>query len=303
MKKIIFVFFVGLMLASCGNYLDSGADGYRSDVVYQREEVNFNQFYSTLSPFGSWMTYPGLGQVWIADDPFFKPYYTNGRWAYSRYGWTWVSNYSWGWAPFHYGRWAYDSFYGWMWVPGYTWGPAWVNWRNYNGYYAWSPAMAGSAPSSTEHWVVVDGKNLDAPQLSDFVLTDQRALDVIRNGSQLSATQKGLISGPPPSAIREAGRLKRVDVMKVDEVPVPSFTDKSGLIKRTPELKRVEMDRRPIPDRNIRRPSNAPVLQPEIRREVPMRELPQRPVMQPVPQSGSSSPLEKQRQPVMRTPL
>ena len=39
---------------------------------------------------------------------------------------------------FHYGRWYRDSV-GWVWVPGYDWGPAWVCWRQGDGYCGWAP--------------------------------------------------------------------------------------------------------------------------------------------------------------------
>ena len=73
----------------------------------------------------------------------FIPYRTNGYWVSTNIGWTWVSNYRWGWAPFHYGRWYYDSYYGWIWVPGYDWGPGWVTWRRAEGYYGWAPLAPG----------------------------------------------------------------------------------------------------------------------------------------------------------------
>lgn len=295
MKRYIILFFISVASVSCGNYLDSGRSGYNDDVVYQREEVNFNQFYATLSPFGNWMTYPGLGQVWVADDPFFKPYYTNGRWAYSRYGWTWVSNYSWGWAPFHYGRWAYDSFYGWMWVPGYTWGPAWVNWRNYNGYYAWSPITANNTQPSQEHWVVVDGKHLTTPQITEVAVTDQRALEVINKGSEIPIKSNGITAGPPPSAVRDLGvKLNRVDVMRVDEVPIPTMVDKQGVIRKPSVLKPIEAERNPLPERNInRRPSNMPTMQPEMQREIPIRR-PQQPILQPAPRTVDPMPQRRE---------
>ncbi|HEX5552255.1 MAG TPA: DUF6600 domain-containing protein, partial [Chitinophagaceae bacterium] len=106
--------------------------------------VSFNVFYQSLSPYGSWISYPQYGQVWIPNaGRGFEPYSTNGHWVYSEYGWTWVSDYSWGWAPFHYGRWLFDNQYGWVWVPGEQWAPAWVAWRNSPQYYGWAPLGPG----------------------------------------------------------------------------------------------------------------------------------------------------------------
>lgn len=65
--------------------------------------------------------------------------YTNGYWAYSPYGSTWVSSYSWGWAPFHYGSWYFSASLGWCWNPGYYYSPAWVSWSCWDGYIGWYP--------------------------------------------------------------------------------------------------------------------------------------------------------------------
>ena len=46
-------------------------------------------FYDELSPYGQWIDYPDYGYVWQPNvGPDFRPYETNGYWAYSDYGWT-----------------------------------------------------------------------------------------------------------------------------------------------------------------------------------------------------------------------
>ena len=105
--------------------------------------VNFNTFQQELSPYGRWMNNPRYGQVWVYNEAGFKPYYTNGHWEYTNYGWSWESDYDWGWAPFHYGRWEYDNYSGWMWIPGYEWASAWVSWSSYDDYYGWAPLGYG----------------------------------------------------------------------------------------------------------------------------------------------------------------
>jgi len=109
----------------------------------QRAGVNFSVFQSELSRYGRWVNSPRYGEVWVYDEPGFRPYYTKGYWDYSDYGWAWVSDYEWGWAPFHYGRWEQDPYYGWMWVPGYEWAPAWVSWSESGDYYGWAPLGSG----------------------------------------------------------------------------------------------------------------------------------------------------------------
>ena len=105
--------------------------------------VNFNMFQEDLSPYGTRVDNPRFGEVWVYEDPNFKPYNTDGHWEYTNYGWSWVSDFDWGWAPFHYGRWEYDPFVGWMWIPGYEWASAWVSWSSYDDYYGWAPLGFG----------------------------------------------------------------------------------------------------------------------------------------------------------------
>lgn len=106
--------------------------------------LSYQDFYDDLSPYGEWLYDDQYGYVWLPDvGPDFRPYYTNGYWAYTEYGNTWISNYDWGWAAFHYGRWTYDGYYGWLWIPGNEWAPAWVSWRSSNNYYGWAPMGPG----------------------------------------------------------------------------------------------------------------------------------------------------------------
>ncbi|MES2651372.1 MAG: DUF6600 domain-containing protein [Bacteroidota bacterium] len=115
--------------------------GTTQNVMAQNEDVSLQSFYDELSPYGQWIQDPQYGYVWRpdVDQEEFRPYYTNGRWAMTEYGNTWVSNYDWGWAPFHYGRWVYNRYNDWVWIPDTVWGPAWVSWRSGGGYYGWAP--------------------------------------------------------------------------------------------------------------------------------------------------------------------
>ncbi len=108
--------------------------------------VSYQEFYDALSPYGQWIEDSANGYVWVPNvDGEFQPYWTDGYWAMTEYGNTWVSDYAWGWACFHYGRWIYNDFYGWVWVPGYEWGPGWVAWRWGDGYCGWAPLYPGFA--------------------------------------------------------------------------------------------------------------------------------------------------------------
>ncbi len=102
--------------------------------------VGFNLFFDALSPHGNWVSVPTYGYVWYPTlvRLHWRPY-TDGRWVWSDYGWTWVSYEPWGWAPYHYGRWAFLDYYGWVWIPGTIWAPAWVTWYTSPEYIGWAP--------------------------------------------------------------------------------------------------------------------------------------------------------------------
>ncbi|KQR72246.1 DUF6600 domain-containing protein [Pedobacter sp. Leaf176] len=135
---------LGLFALLAGTTTLARAQGYEEsyqDDGYNTGNVSLQTFYDELSPYGTWIQDPQYGYVWRpdVDQNEFRPYYTNGRWAMTEYGNTWVSNYDWGWAPFHYGRWVINSYRQWIWLPDTNWGPAWVDWRSGDGYYGWAP--------------------------------------------------------------------------------------------------------------------------------------------------------------------
>ncbi len=106
-------------------------------------DVSTDFFYDNLSG-GNWIDVEGYGYGWQPDlavsDPNWRPY-ADGYWAYTDYGWTWISYEDFGWATYHYGRWANLGDYGWVWFPGsdLDWGPAWVSWRTGGDYIGWAP--------------------------------------------------------------------------------------------------------------------------------------------------------------------
>jgi hypothetical protein len=171
-----------------------GYDGYDNQGYQYSQQTNqppvgFNDFYNQLSPYGVWVNIAPYGQVWIANVPNFQPYSTNGYWANTTYGWTWVSNYPWGWAPFHYGRWGYNNKYGWYWVPGYNWGPAWVAWSSNNDMYGWAPLMPGMSygvnitvnlfPSS--YWTFMPGRYMGNANMGNYYVNRSNNATIIKN--------------------------------------------------------------------------------------------------------------------------
>ena len=103
-------------------------------------EISFSYFYDALDPYGDWIKVDHYGYCWRPDDvdSDWAPY-TDGYWAYTDAGWTWVSYEDWGGITYHYGRWVKLEEEGWCWVPDYQWGPAWVSWRNNDDAVGWAP--------------------------------------------------------------------------------------------------------------------------------------------------------------------
>jgi hypothetical protein len=135
-RCLVATFFAVLLAATPANIrADDGQD----------EQISFQVFYDALAPYGDWVDVDGYGYCWqprVSDG--WRPY-TDGRWAYTDAGWTWISNEPFGWATYHYGRWADLRDRGWVWVPGYEWAPAWVSWRTSDEYIGWAPLPPDAA--------------------------------------------------------------------------------------------------------------------------------------------------------------
>jgi hypothetical protein len=108
-------------------------------------EVSVDFFYDNLGTGGSWVELDDYGYAWqptvAVSNSSWRPY-SDGYWAYTDVGWTWVSYEDFGWATYHYGRWTRLRGRGWFWVPGREWGPAWVSWRTGGDYVGWAPLPA-----------------------------------------------------------------------------------------------------------------------------------------------------------------
>jgi len=188
--------------AACIRYVPYGESGrYPDDQPYdrdyQREYDRYDNyddayFYDELEPYGLWVSYRPYGYVWI---PRYVGYnwrpYTQGHWAWTDYGWTWVSVERWGWIAFHYGRWGWDRRMGWFWVPDIVWGPAWVAWRWGDAHIGWAPLPPGGdfVPGRGfgrrqwdipgNHWNFVHGRYFLDRSLDRWVLPIERNITII----------------------------------------------------------------------------------------------------------------------------
>lgn len=107
-----------------------------------RTDISVDFFYDNIGDGGNWVEVGGYGYCWqptiALSNTSWRPY-SDGYWAYTDVGWTWVSYEDFGWATYHYGRWLRLRGRGWVWMPGREWAPAWVSWRTGGDYVGWAP--------------------------------------------------------------------------------------------------------------------------------------------------------------------
>ncbi|MDB5031884.1 DUF6600 domain-containing protein [Mucilaginibacter sp.] len=182
----------------------------------QGGDISEQDFYDNLQPYGTWISDPQYGDVWVPDvDEDFRPYATQGHWVLTEYGNTWVSDYPWGWATFHYGRWRYDDYYGWEWIPGYEWAPAWVSWRHGGGYYGWAPLMPGISISLSfgsgyrapdTYWSFAPEGYINRPNIYNYYVPHNRVVNIINRTTIVNNTYvnggRRYIAGPGATDIQ-----------------------------------------------------------------------------------------------------
>jgi hypothetical protein len=254
MRKSALVGLLGfLLMTSCIVYVpvDEGSSPppprerpYEGDHYEYPSDIDYGEFYESLSPYGTWVQYVPYGYVWIPQQLAYRwrPY-THGRWAWTNSGWTWVSYYKWGWIPFHYGRWGWDTRLGWFWVPGTIWAPAWVSWRWSNLYVGWAPLppdvefVAGvgiaSLPSGFPdfYWVFIDGHHFQDEDFSRYVLPFERNRTIVRltvHKANLSVRDRQLLNaGVDVDQIAHLTRA-RVNRYEIEEGQRPDLSEISG---------------------------------------------------------------------------
>ncbi|MCX6175518.1 MAG: hypothetical protein NTZ27_12265 [Ignavibacteriales bacterium] len=196
MKKLKAIFYIRIFALVITLYLVSAI--FPGQISAQQNDVNYQEFYDQLSPYGQWIEDNNYGYVWIPTaGPDFAPYLTNGYWILTDYGWMWVSDYNWGWATFHYGRWDYNGSYGWFWVPDYEWGPSWVTWRRSNGYYGWAPMRPGISISVTfggyndvpnDRWIFVRDRDIERHDIGRNYIDRKNNSSIMNNSTVINKT-------------------------------------------------------------------------------------------------------------------
>jgi hypothetical protein len=239
---------------------------YPRQTLAQESNVSFQLFYDQLSPYGQWIEYSNYGYVWIPDaGPDFVPYSTNGHWILTDDGWAWDSDYNWGWAAFHYGRWSFSDSFGWFWVPDNVWGPAWVNWREAEGYYGWSPmepgvsvamSFGGTYNSHNDHWIFVNNRDIERTDINIYYVNRTDHDRIIRNSTVIQNTyidnsrHSTYVTGPSRSQVQSVtGRTITPVIIRENNKPGKEISNGQLRIYRPQIVKNNTDGKKAIPSR------------------------------------------------------
>ena len=200
-------------------------------------------FYDALDAQGDWFDSDRYGYVWQPAvgkrNKDWRPY-TDGRWQWTDYGWTWQSNEAFGWAAYHYGRWARLPQLGWVWVPGSEWAPAWVSWRVRGvQYVGWAPlppeaySARGYGATVDEYfdigpwsYVLLELKDFDAPSYAHKFIAAEKHMEMLaatRNVTDISYRNVGgrsmLVCGGPDSVSLASALRELRDDQNAQPIP------------------------------------------------------------------------------------
>jgi hypothetical protein len=202
--------------------------------AHARAQVSVSFFYDNLSPYGEWVNDPDYGYCWHPTnvDENWAPY-TDGYWAYTDQGWTWVSYEDYGGIVYHYGRWAHLEDEGWVWVPGYQWAPAWVSWRSNDDYVGWAPlppearfragfGFGGGVDAQFDigprFYSFVGVGDFGAPALGQVIVNRERNVTIINkttNITNITTYNSNVYNGGPNYAKIAARSTRPVPTLKL----------------------------------------------------------------------------------------
>jgi len=269
MKHLALLFCVSLLAVT------APAPSARADVA-----VSIGFFYDALDPYGDWIYTPGYGYVWqpaAAQQPDWAPY-SDGYWAYTDAGWTWISNEDHGWATYHYGRWVRMNRH-WCWVPGYEWAPAWVSWRQSDDYVGWAPlppearwfANTGFSSWTDSHYDIGPSYYSFVPlnrfssrgSLSPFIMDRgrnvtyvDRSVNITNISYRNNVVNNIFVGGPDPSRMDRFGRepVRRLSLRRDDDGFRRDWMDRDrGRPDNFRGLSRIENDQLLVAAPSVRR--------------------------------------------------
>jgi hypothetical protein len=152
----------------------AAAESAQRNADAAKTEQTLDFFYDALAPHGDWIEVADYGYAWrprAVAELRWRPY-LDGHWAWTEFGWTWISNEPFGWATYHYGRWTRLKRLGWVWIPGSEWAPAWVAWRSSDRFVGWAP-LPPEAHSGSGFTAAVDNYYDIGPSMYAFVPVEE----------------------------------------------------------------------------------------------------------------------------------
>lgn len=211
----------------------AGDPTHRIELVEEEPPVrhveSIEEFREPLEPYGNWEDVPDHGSVWVPHEPDYVPY-SNGYWAHTTWGWTWISHDPFGWAVSHYGRWVWLNGR-WAWVPDVVWGPAWVEWRYGDGWVGWAPLTIGYAGYPRHCWrfVTVHSFLHDRYYVYARDPVIDRCYRRTRPVHRHTRDPRGreYVAGPEPSRFARHGRVRKAEVKpapRIEHKPPPPVT-------------------------------------------------------------------------------
>ena len=211
-------------------------------------DLSVDVFYDQLQPYGDWVDAGEYGYAWhprdVGDD--WRPY-TDGHWAYTDAGWTWLSEEPYSWAVYHYGRWANVNDIGWIWVPGTEWGPAWVSFRTDKRHIGWAPlppeARFGRETRTISSWSdsyydigpseysFVEVRNFGAPRLREFIVPPRQNVTIISettNITDIRVENNVVYNGGPQYDVITRETAQPIPRLRLDRRTEIAVTDRAA---------------------------------------------------------------------------
>ncbi len=224
-------------------------------------EHSYELFYRELDADGDWIETDRYGYVWRPNiavrEAGWRPY-SEGHWADTDDGWTWVSSERFGWAVYHYGRWTRLARIGWAWVPGDEWAPAWVSWRHGDEHVGWAPLPpeahfqhARGFGSSVESefgivaasYLFVSIADFCAPRVRDVIIAPAQNVTIINRTTNITNIRYNnttiINQGPRVDVIaaRSRQRVQRLTIVKnAASKPAPAVVNGNQLVVAAPTL-------------------------------------------------------------------
>ena len=200
--------------------------------------VSISVFHDHLAPYGRWVAAGSYGNVWVPRVAAGWAPYVDGEWAYTDYGWSWVSYDPWGGDPCHYGSWAWVDPYGWVWTPGTVWAPAWVTWAYTDDYVGWAPipptfalSVTGYAGSpvvlATTRYCFVPSRQFVGVRVASVRVPVERNAAIFTSAvktTNFRVTGGVVRTAGPPTARIEKATAHKIAPVSIDRVKTPPTT-------------------------------------------------------------------------------